>query len=35
KDNPGLTAAINEALAAMADDGSMAQIQTTWFGSEL
>ena len=35
KDNPGLTAAINEALAAMVDDGSMAQIQTTWFGSEL
>ena len=35
KDNPGLTAAINEALAAMVDDGSMAKIQTTWFGSEL
>ena len=35
KDNPGLTAAINEALAAMVDDGSMAKIQTTWFGAAL
>ena len=35
KDNPGLTAAINEALAAMADDGTMVEIQTTWFGSAL
>ena len=35
KDNPGLTAAINAALAAMVDDGSMAEIQTTWFGAAL
>ena len=33
KDNPGLTAAINAALAEMASDGSMAEIQTTWFGA--
>ena len=35
KDNPGLTAAINQALADMADDGSMAAIQVKWFGAEL
>lgn len=35
KDNPGLTEAINAALAQMAEDGTMAQIQTEWFGSEL
>ncbi len=35
KDNPGLTAAINAALAEMASDGSMAEIQTTWFGAAL
>ncbi len=35
KDNPGLTAAINQALADMADDGSMAEIQVKWFGAEL
>ena len=35
KDNPGLTAAINQALADMAADGSMEQIQTKWFGSAL
>lgn len=35
KDNPNLLAAINAALAEMKDDGSMAQIQTKWFGSEL
>ena len=35
KDNPGLTAAINQALADMFDDGSMAAIQTEWFGTEL
>lgn len=35
QDNPGLLAAINEALAEMEDDGTKAQIETTWFGSEL
>ena len=35
KDTPGLTAAINAALAEMASDGSMAEIQTTWFGAAL
>ena len=35
KDNPGHTAAINQALADMADDGSMAEIQVKWFGAEL
>lgn len=35
KDNPGLTAAINEALAAMEADGSRAAIETAWFGAEL
>ena len=35
KDNPGLTAAINEALAAMESDGSMAKIEAEWFGAEI
>ena len=35
KDNPGLTAAINAALAEMEEDGSMAAIETTWFGAAL
>ena len=35
KDNPGLCAAVNEALTAMAEDGSMAAIDSEWFGSEL
>lgn len=35
KDNPGLTAAINQALADMEADGSRAEIETTWFGAEL
>ena len=35
KSNPGLTAAINEALQAIKDDGTFAQIQTTWFGEEI
>ena len=35
KDNPALTAAVNKALADMAADGSMEQIQTKWFGSAL
>lgn len=35
KDNPGLTAAINAALAEMEEDGSMAAIESEWFGAEL
>lgn len=35
KDNPALTAAINKALADMETDGTMAAIETHWFGSEL
>jgi polar amino acid transport system substrate-binding protein len=35
KDNPGLTAAINAALAEMEEDGSMAAIEAEWFGAEL
>jgi polar amino acid transport system substrate-binding protein len=35
KDNPGLTEAINAALAEMASDGTMEQIKTQWFGSEI
>ena len=35
KDNPGLTAAINKALAEMKEDGSMAAIENEWFGSAL
>jgi polar amino acid transport system substrate-binding protein len=32
KDNPGLTAAINEALADMEADGTMAELKEKWFG---
>ena len=32
KDNPGLLAAINEALADMEADGTMATLKNTWFG---
>ena len=35
KDNPALCTAINVALMAMRDDGSLAAIEVTWFGSEL
>ena len=35
KDNPGLTAAINAALAEMEEDGTRAAIETEWFGDEL
>ena len=35
KDNPGLTAAINEALSKMKSDGTMDSIETTWFGSTI
>lgn len=33
KDNPGLTAALNEALADMEADGSMAELKEAWFGT--
>ena len=35
KDNPGLLAAVNAALAEMQEDGTMAAIESEWFGSEL
>jgi len=35
KDNPGLTAAINDALAKIKSDGTMDSIETTWFGSTI
>ena len=33
KDNPGLTAAINQALADMEADGTMAELKEKWFGA--
>ena len=33
KDNPGLTAAINQALAQLEADGTMAQLKEKWFGA--
>lgn len=33
KDNPGLTDAINEALAAIESDGTMDEIKQKWFGT--
>ncbi len=33
KENPGLTAAINEALAELESDGTMAKLQEKWFGT--
>ena len=35
KDNPGLTAAVNAALAEMQEDGTMEAIEMEWFGSEV
>ena len=35
KDNPKLTEAINKALEELQSDGTMAQIKTKWFGSEI
>jgi polar amino acid transport system substrate-binding protein len=32
KDNPGLTAAINDALAEIEKDGTMADLKEKWFG---
>jgi polar amino acid transport system substrate-binding protein len=34
KDNPGLLAAVNEALSAMREDGTYDEIYATWFGDE-
>lgn len=33
KDNPGLLAAINDALAAIEEDGTMDEIKQKWFGT--
>ena len=33
KDNPGLTAAINQALAQLEADGTMAELKEKWFGA--
>jgi polar amino acid transport system substrate-binding protein len=33
KDNPELTKALNEALAAVKEDGTQDEIETKWFGS--
>ena len=33
KDNPGLLAAINDALAQVEEDGTMDEIKMTWFGT--
>ena len=35
KDNPGLLAAVNAALAEMQEDGSMDAIEAEWFGAAL
>ena len=35
KDNPGLTDAINKALAEIKEDGTQASIETTWFGAPI
>lgn len=35
KDNPQLTAAINEALKELEEDGTMDELQTKWFGQTI
>ena len=35
KDNPELTQAVNKALEDMKSDGTMKEIETKWFGSEI
>ncbi len=35
KDNPNLTAALNEAIAKIKSDGTMDKIETEWFGTTL
>ena len=35
KDNPALTSAINDALAQLDEDGTLKDLKTKWFGSDL
>ena len=35
KDNPNLTAAINDAIAELQEDGTFAELEEKWFGGEL
>ncbi|MEE1273432.1 MAG: transporter substrate-binding domain-containing protein, partial [Olegusella sp.] len=35
KDNPGLTEALNKALAEIEADGTKKELEEKWFGSEL
>ena len=35
KSNAGLTTAINEALAALKDDGTIESLEVKWFGSAM
>lgn len=35
KSNAGLTSAINEALAALKDDGTIESLEVKWFGSAM
>lgn len=35
KDNPGLTEAINAALAELEEDGTISELEVKWFGAEL
>lgn len=35
KDNPGLTKALNAALAELEDDGTISDLEVKWFGTEL
>jgi polar amino acid transport system substrate-binding protein len=35
KDNPALTSAINDALAQLDQDGTLKDLKTKWFGSDL
>ena len=35
KNNPGLTEAINGALAELEEDGTIAELEVKWFGAEL
>lgn len=35
KDNPNLTKALNEALAAIKDDGTLDNLEITWFGTTI
>ncbi|WP_371683373.1 transporter substrate-binding domain-containing protein [Olsenella sp. Marseille-P4559] len=35
KDNPALTSAINDALAQLDQDGTLKDLKTKWFGTDL